>query len=115
MKKYDLFLILIPLLAASVIFFFSRKSSGDTAVIYVDDELYAEIPLSQDKEIDIFGKNTVSVKDGEVFMKTAACPDKICVSHPPIKNSGSDIVCLPNKVVVKIKESGKKSADAISR
>ena len=36
-------------------------------------------------------------------MDHADCPDKICVKTGKIKNKGEQIVCLPNKLVVKVK------------
>ena len=46
------------------------------------------------------------IKDGKAEMKSAICPDKICVKHRPIDKSGQTIVCLPEKIVVKIIAEG---------
>ncbi len=34
-------------------------------------------------------------------MKSAECPDKICVKHGELKSLNNPIVCLPNKIVIK--------------
>ncbi len=50
------------------------------------------------------GKNTnvLVIKDGTAFIKSADCPDKICVHHSPISKVGETIICLPHKLVVEI-------------
>ena len=46
--------------------------------------------------------NTCRIEDGEVFMSAADCPDQICVNSAHINAHGGSIVCLPNKVILKI-------------
>ncbi len=115
MKKHDIILIIALLVLAAAVFFMRNRSEGDTVVIYLNDEIYDSAPLDSEQRIDIEGKNTVCVKNGAVFMEKADCPDKICVAHAPISTSGDDIVCLPNKVVVKIISSDKNSPDTVTR
>ena len=52
--------------------------------------------------IDVDGHNTVLVKKGEICMADADCPDKICISQGGISDASYPIVCLPNKVIIKI-------------
>ncbi len=104
MKKHDLYLVLTLVFVALSLFAINRigEKSGNYAVIYVDNKEYKKLPLSEDITIDINGKNTVMVKDGEVFMESADCPDQLCVHQKPLKLSGRDIVCLPNRVTVRV-------------
>ena len=44
--------------------------------------------------------NTVSVKDGKIAVTEATCPDQYCM-HRGFCNSGAQIVCLPNKLVIR--------------
>ena len=46
----------------------------------------------------------IEIKDGEVSVKEADCPDKICVNHKKISNVGESIICLPHKLVIEIRE-----------
>ena len=92
-----------------IVFLFAAKSgealkeNGKYAEIYSDGALLGIYPLYEDESIDVSGKNTVKIKDGEVFMESALCPDKICVKTGKIKMKGEEIVCLPNKLVIKVK------------
>ncbi len=74
-------------------------------------------PLDEDRIIDIGGKNLCVIKDGEAYMKEADCPDGLCVMEKPISKKGETIVCLPNRVILKVTEgpAGSKSEpDAVA-
>ncbi len=108
-RKKDIILLASLIIIAFIGFFIlnSNIKSGSKVVITADGEEYGTYLLSEDKEIKIeneFGKNTVVIKDGFVFMKDADCRDGVCVSHPRICESGNPIVCLPHKLIVEVKE-----------
>ena len=46
------------------------------------------------------GYNTVTVKDGKIFVSAASCPDGICRDHRPISTTNESIICLPNRLTV---------------
>lgn len=58
--------------------------------------------MNKDCTFDINGTNTIVIKNGAVRMENADCPDKLCVKQGNIYDSSKDIVCLPNKVVIKV-------------
>ncbi|MDI6638910.1 MAG: NusG domain II-containing protein, partial [Bacillota bacterium] len=41
-------------------------------------------------------------EDGRARVRASDCPDKVCVKTGWIEHPGEVIVCLPNRVVVKI-------------
>ena len=45
------------------------------------------------------GFNVITVKDGAIGVSEATCPDHYCIRQG-FCNSGRDIVCLPNKLVI---------------
>ncbi len=75
--------------------------------IYQNGRLIEKIDLntvSQEREITVSGecgKNTILVSHEYIKMKSAECPDKICVKHGELKSLNNPIVCLPNKIVIK--------------
>ena len=82
-------------------------------MIYIDGKLSQELPLDTDNKIEIeskWGKNTVVIEHGEVYITHADCPDKLCEKHK-IRKSGRSIVCLPNRLSVIIE--GNKSKEKI--
>ena len=115
MKRNDFYLISIVFFLALSFFAFNtiKKESGDYVIIYVDNKEFKKLPLNQDTTIDINGKNTITVKDGKVFMESADCPDQLCVHQKPLNMSGRDIVCLPNMVTIRV--ISEKEVDGVVR
>ena len=107
MKRNDLVLVLIILCVAGIVYalFFSGSSAGKEAVVSVNGEVVAHLPLSEDTEFSADGAqyhNTVVIENGEAYVSYADCPDQICVNHRQISRDGESIICLPNEVVVTI-------------
>lgn len=108
MKKNDfilIFSILALALMCMAVLYISRDSK--TCVkIYVDNELIAALPIKEDCKFDIDGvngsHNLLIIENGNVYMKEADCPDKICIQTGIVTELTQTIVCLPNRVVVVI-------------
>lgn len=108
----------VAVLCLGVWLFISSVSSQSMIVgIYKDGSLVEKIDLNSvtgEREITLsgdYGDNVILVSNGHIEMKSADCPDKICVNHGELKSSSSPIVCLPNKVVIKF-EGSTDGADA---
>ena len=54
--------------------------------------------------------NICEIKDGEIHMTEANCPDHLCMKQKAVDSTGGTIVCLPNKVVIE-GEKGEASED----
>lgn len=54
----------------------------------------------------------VRVENGEVFVAKSDCPDRVCVNTGRISRAGEAIICVPNRVSIKIIGEGK--VDAIA-
>ena len=77
--------------------------SRHVAVIYRDGEEVERVDLSrvtQSYTIPLEG-NTILVQPGQICMRSANCPDQLCVRQGTIHSFGR-IVCLPNRVVIEI-------------
>ncbi len=111
-RKPDIVVIMIIALAAaalSALFFLYDTRQGTSGydrtgrlVIMRDGETFGSYDLDEDRLIDIGETNVCEIKDGRVCMKSADCPDQSCVRSHPISEPGENIVCLPNKVILKI-------------
>ena len=104
MKKNDFLFIFAVFLVAAASFFIIKSDSkdADTVRITVYGKLFCEKPLSDNCEIDIYGKNTVVIENGSVYMKKASCPDKLCIHQGKVWDSSKKIICLPNKVIIEV-------------
>lgn len=97
--------VFITLAAVFFLVFKLNAEEGEYVNILVNGKVEYTLELNEDSEKEVnteYGKNIVSVKNGEVLVREADCPDKICVEHRAISKTGESIICLPNKLVVEI-------------
>ncbi|MDT8395838.1 MAG: NusG domain II-containing protein [bacterium] len=59
------------------------------------------------------GQARLVVADGRAHLQNAPCPLKICEGMGPVGMAGEVIVCLPNRIAVRV--DGKGEVDAVSR
>ena len=120
--RYDIILIIGLLVITAIIALGVRltEKTGKTVAVSVDGVERYTFPLDEDLEFKIEGyedgTNYLVIKDGEAFLTEASCPDLLCVHMGKISSQGQSIICLPNRVVVEIRddnESDPKEFDAI--
>jgi len=108
-KRQDVFLILLILLIAAVLFLgygFFCRGLGEEVVVYVGEEELARFPLQENTEYQIVsrenGRNELKIYKGQADVTDASCPDKVCVNQHSISHIGETIVCMPNQVIVTV-------------
>lgn len=111
-KEAAALLITAGILALFCALFFIFGTPGQTAEIYENGELKARLPLTVDTVYELDG-NHIEISGGAVRMIWADCPDKLCIHQGEAHLSGRRIVCLPNRVEIRI-EGGRSHADAVS-
>ena len=97
-------LFLIFTLAAFIIGM--QKPDNNKVQITVNGKAYCELELDKDGKFYIEAENghsVISIKNKEVFVVEATCPDKLCIRHGKLHNKYDAIVCLPNKIVIEYK------------
>ncbi len=96
------------------------NSQAKSVIITVDGKMIKSLPLRQGYagEVRVDGSNGYNIieyKDGRVRMKDADCSDKICIQFGWISTPPQQIVCLPNRVVVKVISENSADVDDIVR
>ena len=122
-QKGDIILIICIAAVAGVVALYYALTGGGAfhkvgkktyiAVIRADGAEYCKQPLSEDARIEYGADgrtNIILVENGAVRMESANCPDKYCVSHRPLDSPEGIIVCLPNRITVKIENIAKKNS-----
>lgn len=104
--------VLIIILAAviSIVAIARARTGGEgvLAIVEVNGDIVERIKLEEGqpgREYTVqgwAGPSTVEVEDGRIRMVTSTCRDKICIGMGWADSPGDTIVCLPNRVVVKI-------------
>lgn len=63
----------------------------------------------------VLGTTRIEVRDRRVRVVSSPCPLGICRQAGWIEGGGRMLVCLPNRVVIKIRGGNEKGPDAVSR
>jgi len=106
MKRNDFILIgvITVLCILSIILFNTVSKEGSYVVIKIDNSVTGTYPLNEDAVIRIpkagNNYNIVEIRDKQVFVNDADCPDLICKKHAPISKTGESIICLPHKLSI---------------
>ena len=87
-------------------------SEADFAQVYSDGTLLYTLNLHIDQQKEVvseFGTNVITVSGGKVAVTHADCPDGYCMKRG-FCNGGAQIVCLPNRLVIRF--GGEQDVDA---
>ena len=123
LRKKDFILIFVVSLIIAGAFgvnYFVNTKNVDSIEIYMDNKLYKTYDINDKEEIKIKSKegyNIVKIHDKGVEIIEASCPDKVCIHQGFITKSSESIVCLPNKVHIKIttEDNHESEEDVISK
>jgi len=106
-------LIIVILILAAIILFIPRRKSATIAEIYHDGRLVMTVDLRMDSQFGLEGME-IAVSGGRISVVDSDCPDRICVNQGAIDRPGIPIVCVPNRVLIKI-PAGDMQFDAITQ
>lgn len=120
-RKADIILLIVLVavgLAVSAALALSHTEGG-RVIIESGGELYATYSLYEDRTVEVPAPdgddfNTVTISGGTVSVTEASCRNQVCVHHSPISMSGESIVCLPNRLIVRIESGSGGGYDSIS-
>ena len=101
----DIILICILLVLALSVFLVVEltRREGAYVVVSIDGGEVCRYSLSEDGEFTLNGgTNTLVISGGKAYISEADCPDGLCVSQGKISRTGQTVVCLPNRVMLRI-------------
>ena len=84
------------------------------AEIWSGGERIKTVSLAENQSFEVqtaSGSNTVTVRDGAIAVTAATCPDHYCMNRGYC-SGGADIVCLPNRLVIKFITQSPDAVDA---
>ncbi len=100
--KISDFIIIIFFLSA---LFFIPRSSGEKIIVIVDKRKEYIYPLNVDRIVEFKGKIgmiKLEIRDKKAKVIESSCPQKICMKTGWIENKGEQIICVPNRVIIRI-------------
>ena len=108
--------LVIVLIGVSTVGFWPKKQEQNAMIqIYQNNELIRECSLDAEETISVEGTyhNTIQIQDGKVAITESDCPGEDCVHSGWINSMGRSIVCLPNRVEIRI--TGEAEVDFVVR
>ena len=119
-KKADIFIfVVLLLLGAGSLLMLKTGPQGTTASVMVDGEVAASIQLTEEHQeyiIDTrYGRNTIAVEDGTLWIKDADCRGGDCMRFSPISKAGQTIICLPHHMSIVIGGGSGDTPDVVVR
>jgi hypothetical protein len=111
--KYDLIIITVAIATCLFLtFFIPRNGRAEYVIVEVNGKEAYRYAIFHDGEYPIyrsgalFQKETplllLHIDNESVYVTNSTCPDKICEKTGEIHRAGQVIVCVPNKVLIRI-------------
>ena len=98
-----LFAALIIACGALSLWLLTPGEAAQFAEVWSDGALVKRVSLQVDQTFTVEGEhgtNVITVFGGKIGVTEADCPDHYCM-HRGMCDSGAQIVCLPNRLVIK--------------
>ena len=105
--------ILLISVALSILFSLPGRTATH-AEIWSGDLLMRTVDLQTDQTFTVEtndGYNVITIENGRIAVTNADCPDQYCM-HRGFCNSGSPIVCLPHRLIIKF--VGEQAIDGVT-
>lgn len=82
-------------------------ASNKIVEVSIDGTVIETLNLNEDTENTIHGYNNgtnhLVIRDGQVWIDDASCPDKVCIHQGKISRNSEMIVCLPNLMIAQVR------------
>jgi hypothetical protein len=95
-----------------------RAPAGGRAVVQAGDRIEGEYPLDESRRLRVsgpLGETEIAIEDGAARIVASPCARKMCVRMGAARRARQTIVCVPNRVIVRIEgeHAGSDEIDAI--
>lgn len=96
--------------SAAISLYMLRPANSKMVSVIRDNEVLYSFDLStaenQTIRIDYEGGgyNIVEIKNGEILISEADCPDKTCVKTGTLKSEEIPVVCLPHHLILRFSD-----------
>lgn len=111
------FVVMLAVLVGVLFWMKTGNDKGNTVVIYREGKKIQEFSLYEEQEILIENDytNKLLIKDGKAAIIESDCPGMDCVHSGWIRENGRSLVCLPNRVEIRIEGETEAEVDFIVR
>jgi hypothetical protein len=113
-ERYDWLIVFLIVFIFALTILPRGKSSG-IAEIYYDGALIRTVDLKNDTTFTLEQGMEILVASGRISVIESDCPDKICIGQGEIDRPGIPIVCVPNKILIKIRSTESSDFDIVTQ
>ncbi len=111
-RRLLVFIVIIAFLTLACVLFMllTVNSNSKKASVYLNNELYRTINLSDLSIDDEFvvetecGFNRIQVKNGKICVSEADCPDNTCVKTGWTNSASRPVICIPHRLEIVIND-----------
>lgn len=105
----------VSAMLASQLLFAAQNAS--TVLVEIDGKEYGRYNLQEKNSQTLaieskFGYNKIVIANGRVYVCESDCPDTLEIKAGAIQKAGQMLVCLPNRLVVRIE--GRRDVDGVA-
>ena len=105
----------VSAMLASQLLFAAQNAS--TVLVDIDGKEYGRYNLQEKNSQTLaieskFGYNKIVIANGSVYVCESDCPDALEIKAGAIQKAGQMLVCLPNRLVVRIE--GRRDVDGVA-
>ncbi|NOY77402.1 MAG: NusG domain II-containing protein [Calditrichaeota bacterium] len=93
------------------------KKGTSVVIEYRNHPIY-RLPLNKDQSLSVPGDSgglVLQIRKGKVWVSQSHCPHKICMRMGKISRPGQIIVCVPNRIVIRITGPNQPTFDVITQ
>lgn len=112
--KFWIVTFLLILICSFVVILIRHNSRSNYVIIYIEDNIFAQIPLTDEGTYPIeseFGKNVIEIKNGAVRVVSADCNNQICVKDGWVDAPNTPLICAPHHLIVLISDGENKAGE----
>ena len=110
MNRHDIILCLSILLIIGILYGITKidNHKHKEAIVYYNNDIVLKIDMDKDDTYQVNGDNgivIIEVLNNKIRVNEENSPKHICSKQGFINSSHESIICLPNKIVIEIKDS----------
>ena len=120
LKISDFILILLLIMSGlfSSFYIYGNNNKDKKVIVELSGKVYGVYDLNSNRIIDLKGPQSrakINIENGYVFVSESGCPQKICKRMGKKNRINELIVCIPNRLIIRIEGEMKNNYEFITR
>jgi len=102
----------------SSFYIYGNNNKDKKVIVELSGKVYGVYDLNSDRIIDLKGPQSwakINIENGYIFVSESGCPQKICKRMGKKNRINELIVCIPNRLIIRIEGEMKNNYEFITR